>query len=135
MSLFSDAFDKINDIRDRFASVAMLHEDLDLLRSMLSIYERENEKLAAENKKLEASFEQAKHRIGKLEKQLDELKKTQSALNPNALCCACCGSVNIERTGSTPNIAFSALGLQDAVYTCRDCRGTTQKMIPPGGKL
>ena len=101
---------KLEALVNEHASAAVLREHLALLRERIGALERENADL-----RLQAQQAQAQAQ----EQQAQLQRFTQD--NPQGWRCDGCGSVDLARTGSRPDPTFRALGIKQALMTCRGC--------------
>lgn len=91
-------------------SAAVLRERLALLGERIGALERENERLGLELQQAKAQAQQAGDQARRFAQD-----------NPQGWRCDACGSVDLVRTGSRPDPTFKALGIKQAVMTCRVC--------------
>lgn len=108
--MFETLLNKLEALVNERASAAVLREHLALLRERIGTLERENASL-----RLKA--DQAQAHANEQQAQADRFRKD----NPQGLRCDSCGSVDLLRTGSRPDPTFKALGIKQALMTCRVC--------------
>lgn len=102
---------KLEALINERGSAAVLREHLALLRERVGALERENADLRTQLQQAQASAQDNQSRLERFSQD-----------NPKGLRCDACGSVDLARTGSRPDPTFKALGIKQALMTCRVCR-------------
>ena len=92
-------------------SAAVLREHLALVRERVGALQRENADLRTQLQQVQAHAQQNQDQVRRFAQD-----------NPHAWRCDACGSVDLRRTGSQPDPTFKALGIKQALMTCRVCQ-------------
>ena len=92
-------------------SAAVLREHLTLLRERVGALERENADLRTQVQQANAQAQQSQAQARRFAQD-----------NPHAWRCDACGCVDLQRTGSQPDPVFKAVGIKQALMTCRVCQ-------------
>lgn len=101
---------KMEALLNEHASAAVLREHLALLRERVTWLQRENADLRLQAEQAQAQAQESQSRLDRFTKD-----------NPHAWRCDACGSVDMARTGSRADPTFAALGIKQAIMTCRPC--------------
>ncbi|MBS3998224.1 MAG: hypothetical protein KGZ67_13005 [Hydrogenophaga sp.] len=102
---------KLEALVNERGSAAVLREHLALLRERVGALERENADLRTQLQQAQLQAQESQSQARRFAQD-----------NPHAWRCDACGSVDLRRTGSRPDPTFKALGIKQALMTCRVCQ-------------
>lgn len=111
---------KLEALVNERASAAVLREHMALLRERITALERENGSLRLQAEQAQAQADEQKTQVDRFAND-----------NPQGLRCDACGSVDLVRTGSRPDPTFGALGIKQALMTCRLCGSVSAFTVDP----
>lgn len=113
-------FKKMEALLNEHASAAVLREHLALLRERVALLERENTDLRLQAEQAQAQAQESQSRVDRFAND-----------NPQGWRCDACGGVDLARTGSRPDPTFAALGIKQALMTCRPCGHVSAFTVDP----
>ena len=113
-------FNKLEALLNEHASAAVLRDHLALLRERVALLERQNADLRFQAEQAQAQAQESQSRLDRFTND-----------NPGGLRCDACGSVDLARTGSRADPTFAALGIKQALMTCRPCSHVSVFTVDP----